>query len=177
MIHYFIAVLPDPVIREEVTAFKLECDRLFEARHSLKSPPHLTLIPPFRWPPGKRYELREALVEFAAQEMPFAVELENFNCFEPRVLYVDVKKNEELKALQARLAGFLDRRLGFRQKRGHGFNPHMTIAHRDLKEERFSEAWAHFSQKRYRRQFTEDKLALLRHSNGKWEVEAWFPMG
>jgi 2'-5' RNA ligase len=44
---WFIAVIPPEDIQEAVTALKREAAARFESRHALKSPPHVTLIPPF----------------------------------------------------------------------------------------------------------------------------------
>lgn len=167
---YFIALLPDPVIQKEVTGFKQECARLFGASHALKSPPHLTLLPPFPWHPADLQKLGKALGAFAASQKPFEVALENFSCFPPRVIFVNVATNPSLHRLCEALQTQLEQTLGLKNKRGRGFNPHMTIAHRDLRQDTFPEAWAHFSKIIYRRTFKADRLALLEHTKQRWEV-------
>lgn len=165
----FIALLPDEEIQREVTEFKLECQRQFGASHALKSPPHITLQAPFRWPSERVGDLEISLLGFAERQMSFLVNLENFNCFRPRVIYVDVQKNDDLSELQSELEKHLEQEFDLVDpRRGRGFHPHMTIAHRDLKQGIFPAAWAHFSKKKYSRQFLADRLTLLRHRDGRW---------
>jgi len=174
---FFIALLPDLEIQQEVTAFKQECARIFGARHALNAPPHVTLILPFRWPVSKLEGLNQVLLDFAYDQFAFWLELDGFGCFRPRVLFVDVVSNKSLTGLQAGLQAQLSTQLGMRPRSGHGFHPHMTIAHRDLQESIFPEAWAHFSSRAYKRLFRAEGLALLRHEDNRWKVEGQFAFG
>ncbi len=174
---YFIALLPDEEIKQEVTAFKQECAELFNASHALKSPPHVTLIPPFRSPPEKLDDLKSLLTDVAFDQFSFTVKLDGFNCYRPRVIFVDVMRSNALEELQKRLESSLIEKLDLKSKHRQGFNPHMTIAHRDLKEERFLEAWTHFSNRKYARIFRATGLSLMKHSAGEWKLEEHFDFG
>lgn len=174
---FFIAVLPPDDIQREVTNFKKDCARLFKASHALKTPPHLTLIPPFPWHRTRLGEVGDALDDFALDQSPFDIELTNFNSFPPRVIFVDVFENQQLKDLQLALFHHLKKTVGLADERGNRFHPHMTIAHRDLKKSVFPEAWAYFSAREYERSFTAEKITLLEHLNGKWEVLEEFYFG
>ena len=46
---YFIALLPPVEVAEEVTEIKQFFARNYNSRAALKSPPHVTLQPPFAW--------------------------------------------------------------------------------------------------------------------------------
>lgn len=174
---FFIALLPDMEIQKEVTEFKDICAEKFDARHAYKSPPHITLQAPFRWLMDEISQLENTLAEFSEDQFSFSIKLNGFNCFQPRVIYVDVEKNESLIELHDDLEKYLFENIGLKNKRGHGFNPHMTIAHRDLKEEIFPEAWNYFSNKKYERQFVAERLTLLKHINRKWEIWREFDFG
>ena len=174
---FFIAILPDLEIQKEVTAFKQECAVLFNARHAFKSPPHITLQAPFRWPLDDVQELRESLVDFAHDQLSFTVRLHGFGCFRPRVIFVAPEKNKSLTEIHGQLEKHLFETVGLKNNRSHGFNPHMTIAHRDLDERIFPKAWNHFSKKTYQRQFLVENIVLLRHLKGKWEIIERFIFG
>ncbi len=167
---FFIAILPGEEIQREVTGFKQECARRFKASHSLKSPPHLTLIPPFPWPQSKLGELGKALKDFTLNKTQFDIELKNFSSFPPRVIFVDVVENQPLKDLQLALFHHLKKTIGLEDERGNRFHPHMTIAHRDLKSRVYPDAWAYFSKMEYQRTFQADGISLLEHLKGRWEV-------
>ncbi len=174
---FFIAILPDASIQKEVTAFKQYCAKHFNASHSLTSPPHITLIPPFPWSMGNLQKLGDALEDFAARQQPFPISLENFGAFPPRVIFVEIKPNQQLEALQASLAKHLEITIGLKKEDDRPFNPHLTIAHRDLQRRIFPDAWAHFSTEEYQRTFQADHLTLLRHTQRKWEIEEEFFLG
>ena len=171
---FLIAVLPDSEIQMEVTSFKQECADLFHARHAFNSPPHITLQAPFRWPLQRMDELQNNLADFANDQLSFTVRLNGFNCFPPRVIFVDVEKNDSLQELQHALKANLGKALGLIDKRPRGFHPHMTIAHRDLEQRIFPRAWTHFSKKKYQQQFLVGGVVLLRHEKGRWQVQETF---
>lgn len=174
---FFIGILPDEPIQKEVTAFKQDCARLFQASHALKSPPHLTLIPPFPWPLQQLKKLENALEEFAQQQRPFELQLHGFNCFQPRVIFVDIVENQQLNILQSKLFHYLEKTLDLNDERAQRFHPHMTIAHRDLQQVQFPKAWAHFSTMEYERSFQVDGLVLLEHVERKWVPREVFFFG
>lgn len=43
---YFLAVIPPEPVFSEVMAFKKEMSERFSSSRALKSPPHITLLPP-----------------------------------------------------------------------------------------------------------------------------------
>ena len=167
---YFIAVLPDEKIAREVTAFKQYIASHFGASHALKSPPHITLLPPFKRAEAQEADLCDALEQFAEEQPSFTLRLKGFNCFAPRVLYVDVAPNPALRELQQQLEVHLSKALNLRSDRSHGFNPHMTIAHKDLVRARFPSAWAHFSALPYERDCNIEALTLVKHNGRVWEA-------
>lgn len=173
----FLAIVPEEDIQAEVTAFKEYAREHFESGHALKSPPHITLIPPFRWPPGRLPALKKALEAFAAGYSSFELALDGFDCFRPRVIFVDVRENEDLRRLQADLERELKNGLELTSPRNHGFHPHMTIAFKDLRRSVFPRAWAHFSQRDYQRAFEAGGFHLLRHNGRRWELAAFYRFG
>lgn len=174
---FFIALLPDEEIQEEVTQFKAYAAERFRSSRALRSPPHITLIPPFRWPDGRVEELCAVLEPFAGEEKPFRLGLNNFGCFPPRVIFVEVERKVELLELQWRLEAYLAASLGLAFKSRHDYNPHMTVAFKDLHRRVFPEAWAHFSQQQYQREFIAGALTLLQHDGRRWQVLEQFGFG
>lgn len=173
---FFIALLPPENLQREITAFKNHIADTWGARHALKSPPHITLQPPFAWPENELVSLKKCLADFAAQQTPFTIELQNFGAFPPRVIFVKPLKNRFLEQIFQNLTAALKQDLGFDDPRNQWpFHPHITIAHRDLDEHDFPDAWAFFQEKNFEKKFETDALTLLRNVHGKWEIEAQFP--
>lgn len=174
---YFIAILPPLHLRREVEDIKRYFAEIYQSRHALKSPAHITLLMPFRWPQRREPELIRFLSRFASGISPFQVSLKNFAAFPRRVIYIDVEKNEAMETLAARLTEQIRRELKIFKDtyKNQGFTPHMTIAHRDLKPVTFMEAWPEFSRREFKAGFAADKITLLKHSGQKWEIQEEFP--
>ncbi len=172
-----MAILPDEAIQAEVTTFKKQLSDRFGAVHALRSPPHITLFPPFKWDSAQLEALCAVLKRFSTVWRPFEVQLRNFSAFPPRVLYVDVAENHALIQIQSVLESTLAAELRLRPDRPYGFRPHMTVAHKDLKREDFPAAWNYFSQQRYERIFQAEGLTLLRYSGARWELFHTFSFG
>jgi 2'-5' RNA ligase len=171
---WFIAVLPPPEIQEEVTAFKLQAKERFKSKHALKSPPHLTLIPPFRMQEAKLDRLHSFLTEFAASRHSFELELSGFDCFAPRVIFVDIAPSEALNDLQAHLKRELLASFELELRMRSGFHPHMTIAFKDLSRSKFEEAWSFFNRQTYERPFIVNAVFLLKYEDRRWKIHQQF---
>ena len=174
---FFIALLPDEAIQAEITRFKLYASRHFNSSRARGSPPHITRLPPFSWPEETLPRLEDSLSAFAAGEKGFSQALRHFDCFRPRVVFVDVVRNDALWGLQARLELRLRAELGLEQKNAHPFHPHVTVAFKDLKRQAFEGAWAYFSAIEYERQFEATEICLLEHDGRQWQVSGKYALG
>ena len=117
------------------------------------------------------------MANFACRQPPFPVQLQGFEAFPPRVIYIDVDKSPALIQLQASLAEHLADRCDIRDRNAHRpYCPHMTVAFRDLTRSAFRQAWPEFEQRPYEASFTVDQLTLLIHRQ-RWEVYESFGLG
>ncbi|WP_205509069.1 RNA 2',3'-cyclic phosphodiesterase [Longitalea arenae] len=175
---YFIALVAPEIINQQVLEWKHYMLEQFQCRVALKSPAHITLIPPFQMPDDARPALQELLMEFAAAQQPFPIRLHNFAAFKPRVIYVDVVPSARLEDLQSKLETAVLKTGRFRiKKEERPFHPHVTIANRDLKKEDFPKAWAYFQQLKYDVSFPAQAISLLRHNGRVWEIAGDSPLG
>jgi 2'-5' RNA ligase len=174
--HYYIALVPEAPLRDTVDAFKTEIKHQFGATHALKSPAHITLQMPFHKLESEEPQLLSCLREFACNEAGITVGLSGFDCFPPRVLFVKILDHLPLQKLQARLKMHLFSQLGFPKPiENKRFNPHMTIANRDLSESDFKSAWSDFEQRSFQATFWADRLYLLKHNGKFWDLYREFP--
>lgn len=175
---YFIAILPPAPILQEVLTFKQFIAEKWGPKHALRSPAHLTLVPPFDWEKEQLPALEDVLTGFAGRQTSFSVELKNFGAFPPRVIFVKPVPNARLERLYRELVSELDQRLGFRDPRHAGkqkpFHPHMTIAHRDVAETDFRDIWSEFRNRTYDRQFDVLRLSLMELVQHKWVERSSF---
>ncbi|GJM62124.1 2'-5' RNA ligase family protein [Persicobacter diffluens] len=169
---FFIAIVPEEPVFHDLHQFKLEAATHFSTSGALKSPPHLTLHMPFLWKKKKLNQLKTTISNFASQETGFEIELNNFNQFPPRVIFVDVKQSMELSNLQTKLKKMMKRELNLfnADYKERPFRPHFTIAFRDLKKAIFPEAWNFFKEKQYTQTIQVKYITLLKHDGNVWEV-------
>ena len=171
---FFIAVVPPPSISKEVLALKEAMAVNYGSKHALKSPAHITLIPPFWWDIDLKTEFCNDLKMQMSFQQPFEIRLIDFGCFKPRVIFVNVKSNLMLANLQERLQDHLKKTYSLVSDR-RSFRPHMTIAFKDLKPRSFYRAWEHFRKRKYGSSFVCSSIFLLMHEKGRWLVVEEFP--
>jgi 2'-5' RNA ligase len=167
---YFIAIVPPEKILNKVEMIKQQLFTDHHLKGALRTPAHITLHRPFEWKEEKENELINALNEFRFNGT-FNIELKNYNCFQPRVIYVDVIKSEELNNLHLKLRGYARRELNLLNEDEdlRGFCPHMTIASRDLKKQLFYKLWDSFKIAEFHENFDFSGFSLLK-LDSKWEI-------
>ncbi|MEO8760534.1 MAG: 2'-5' RNA ligase family protein [Bacteroidia bacterium] len=168
---YFIAIVVPQPIQNELMAFKELVKEKYNSKGALRSPAHITLHMPFEWKEEKEDVLIDTLSQFSFKEN-FIVELKNFSNFGQRVIFVDVVKNDILVQLQNELVNHVKNNLRlFNQSNDmRGFHPHVTIAFRDLKKEKFIQAFDYFKTQTYNASFAATNICLLKHTGKEWLV-------
>jgi 2'-5' RNA ligase len=175
---YFLALMPPEDLQAGITAIKQDFARRYGAAHALRTPPHITLVPPFPWPAREEGRLCAALKRFAAGAQGCDIRLEGFGAFRPRVVFLRVTPCAELAGLQAELESFFRCELciGDAGNAGRPFHPHLTIATHDLEPDAFQRAWAEFENRPFSAAFRAGELVLLRHRREGWEVAGRFAL-
>jgi len=173
---FFVALLPPLDIQDYATQIKQYFATHYQSRAALKSPPHITLQPPFGWLNAALPALEECLREFASDRTSISIALNGFAAFPPRVIYIDVVRSVELLALQADLMAKLAAKLGIvdRVSKTRPFAPHMTVGFKDLTKQNFRLAWQEFQTRQLYFEFTASCLTLLRHDGKKWQIHSEF---
>ena len=163
---YLIAILPPEPIAGEIYKLKEHFRDVYQSKASLNSPAHITLHMPFEYENEKK--LLTVFKKFSTE--PFVIDLENFGCFKPRVIFVGVKKNDKLEDCLRRLTDLCKRELNLFNAgyRDQPFHPHVTIAFRDLKKSLFETAWGEFKSQTYVASFECQKVSLLKHDGKFW---------
>lgn len=169
---YFLAVIPPEPILGECQVHKDYFFEKYGSKASLNSPPHVTVHMPFKLKETKEKLLIDAISKTLEGIHVFPLQLNGHDHFGQRVIYVKVEDSEPLLNL------FLDIRkmmkINFNifnaDYKNRGYNPHITLAFRDLKREAFKQAWPEFEKATYNKSFEVSSLALLKHDGKKWQV-------
>ncbi|WP_445626465.1 2'-5' RNA ligase family protein [Nostoc sp. DSM 114167] len=176
MSRFFIALLPPQDIQDYANKIKQYFADRYASSGTLKSPPHITLQPPFEWADANLPLLEASLKEFASGQQPVAITLKGFDAFVPRVIYINVVRSQELLTLQADLMAYTESNLRIvdRVSKTRPFAPHLTVAFRDLTKQNFKAAWPEFENRQLHFEFTADKLTLLLHDGKRWNIKREF---
>jgi 2'-5' RNA ligase len=174
---FFIALLPPQEIQDSITEIKHFFAEHYGSRAALKSPPHITLQPPFKWVTAEIGKVEESLEKFAIAHQPIPITLSGFAAFPPRVIYANPLKTPALLEIEKDLSEYLETNLGIADPfaKSRPFTPHITVAFRDLTKENFKAAWPEFKTRSLNFEFTAFQLTLLIHDRDRWNIKSEWP--
>lgn len=167
---FFVALVPPSSIQSVARQIEQTFSDRFNSHAAQRSPPHITLQAPFKWPLNRYAELSATLADFAQHQSPVPITLSGFGAFPPKVIYIHVKQTPDLMAIQSALAAEMATTLHIANDRYRTFTPHMTVAFRDLKPKAFKAAWPEFEQRSLTFEFLASHLTLLIHTGQEWTV-------
>ena len=175
---YFIAVIPTDPVLNDAQNWKEYFANTYNSKASLNSPPHITLHMPFKCKLKKEQALIESLTSVAMQTSPFDLGIHGFDAFPPRAIFLKVRKNENLTQLNHDIHQVMKTQFNIfnADYRNHPFKPHITLAFRDLKKDKFEPAWQEFGSKPYHEGSLVDQFWLLKHDGKKWEKLVQFSL-
>ncbi len=175
---YFIALLPPPAVRQDIRRLQEYVSETYASKAALKSPPHITLQPPFTLAACDVPLLTHVLAAVADIASPVEIELSGFSAFAPRVVFLDVAAAPGLVELQLLLVDRLQTQCGVAEKvsRRRHYHPHLTVAFRNLKRRQFGALWEEVRERSVHYAFTVTNLTLLWHDGKRWQVDCEFAL-
>jgi len=170
---YYVALICPEETDKKVNQFKIWMKQHFGCVIALKSPAHITLIPPFWLEQERETQLLKTLQLFSSDQGNIEIELEGFSHFGKSVLFLVVKDNPLLQDLQNQVMKYFQEPFNEVIKNNdRPFHPHITIATRDLKPGDLRKALEHFNNEKYFHSFQTKSISVLKLSPGKWNVLA-----
>jgi 2'-5' RNA ligase len=135
---FLVCLVPPVSIVEDIDEIRTYISEKFNVYESLKRPAHITLFPPVKLSSQETEKRFFKALEDAAFSIPFTQVLRNFNSFPEHTFYLDVEQNEEIINLEKQIKKAL-LPLKLQEKRDtNKFNPHLTLAFKDVKPPFFS---------------------------------------
>ena len=170
---YFIGLLPPPAVESEFNKLKQGIASQFQVKYALQSPAHLTLKMPFRYKEAKERELGIRLTTLLEIQEPFYLQFTGIGYFGNRNIYQKVAPSKSLLSLQASLRSFCKRSLHLVEELSdRNFQPHLTLAYKDLKPGNFEEILAYTKKNEVKGEFLVAQAYLLKKVEGRWKVIA-----
>ena len=171
---YFLAIIPPIEVAQEIYEIKEEVAEKFNSKAALRSPAHITLHMPFSWKEAKEDKLIGKLAQ-ATNFESFNLTFNGYAVFPPRTIYIKNEYSQYLMYFQLELAQFCKKELNlFNSTHNRGFNPHTTIAFRDLRNDNFQRAWDYFKNRTYQNRFEVSGFWLLKHDGKRWKAHHEF---
>jgi 2'-5' RNA ligase len=128
---------------------------------------------PFRYKEAKEKELEVRLTTLLETQAPFQLQLAGIGYFGRRNIHQQVVASESLLQLQATLRSYCKKSLHLVEELSdRNFQPHVTLAYKDLKLEQFEEVLAFARNHAERGDFWVDQAYLLKKVEGRWQVIA-----
>lgn len=173
---FFIALIPPLEVQTRITEIKQEFQERYGSAAALRSPPHITLYPPFEWARTALPLLAHTLSQIASNRAAFPLPLRGFGAFPSRVIYIQVQPTPDLTVLHSSLAeGMLRSHKLIYPARHPTFHPHLTVAFHDLRPAAFHQAWPEFQRRSFEALPTIEALTLLHHDGHVWQIEQQYP--
>lgn len=170
---YFIGLLPPPALETSLHQVKADLKAHFQVKYALQSPAHLTLKMPFRYKEGKEQELVIRFTSLLEEQQSFSLQLKGIGHFGRRNIHHQLAPSSPLLELQKRLRGFCKRYLHLAEELSdRNFQPHLTLAYKDLKVVHFEEVLAFAKKNAVSDDFLVDRAYLLKNVEGRWKVLA-----
>jgi 2'-5' RNA ligase len=170
---YFIAIVCPDSTQQKLLNYKQWMLRQFNCKVALKSPAHITLVPPFYFSEEKEQQLLQTFNHFMWLPKSVSIRLNDFSHFGKRVIYVQVNKQAALEELRRALINYFNVQWpGIIKVEQKPFHPHITIANRDVTPSIFLKAWEYFSRQHYADVFDARTISLLKLIQGQWQILA-----
>ena len=168
---YFIAIIPPEPLRSRIAELKVTFADQYYARHALKSPPHVTLVPPFRADEAQLEDLCHHFQVIAGKSYKFQLKVMDYGAFKPRVIYLDVPEKQEAMVLRQKLLSLV-----MPEMQGKKCKLHITLATRDLSTDMFYKAWETSKDQSFNASFVVECFYLLKHDGAKWQFYKEFEL-
>jgi len=161
---YFVALTPEASFTRFIRKLQQEmCDQ-FGVCHALRTPPHITLVPPFRALADQEVDLNKALLSISFDS--FQLPILGMGRFGKRVIFVKPEVNPELKLLHTSAQKAFEL---WSKPEQRPFHPHFTIGYRDL-EPVFLKAWKHFEAHDIPSEMCIENIVLFKYQEKRWEI-------
>ena len=168
-----IAILVPEPIRSQVLAEQQHIADTWGPKHALRTPPHLTIIPPLTVDDNTDVVIRDIAVTIAQRTSLFNLKLHGYGAFKPRVVFIQPENSDALQDLYTQWRTLLERGTPhlLRKYPDRPYHPHLTLAHRDVTPEQFHPMWDHYKGKSFDAGFDVTGVWILHNTRSGWEPE------
>ena len=170
---HFIGVL----LPEDITLTLEDCRRYMHEVYGCKSghgtPIHVTLIPPFRL--QEEYSTADLISVIEKEVLPkglgFTAHINNFDAFGDRTLFANVVAGDAWTRLRDKtVQALLNTCPGCTKKDKKPFQPHATVANRDIPAGVMAKAIQVMNELNLAEDFLVDNITIFERKGNRWEA-------
>ena len=165
-----VSYLPHP-IKTKIKKYQKQTSKKFNTIRALDWVPHITIADRVLIPEDKFSTICNKLKEICSNTKPIKVNTKNLRFLEPTkspfennyVIFIDVNVTKELKEIHDLIQNNIYKGLKRPSYKSDKYEPHITLAYRDLTKENFNKAKSFFKDKTIKTDysFTLDNLQLV----------------
>jgi 2'-5' RNA ligase len=175
---YFLAVMPDDPLKGILEEVQQEFARNFSCKAALKTPIHVTLVPPFYSDVESMTRASLEISQLLRSFEPFPIRLNDFGFFpKNKVVYVNVQLSPQLRSLQSRLEELMVVHFGDGVKRYPSYHPHLTIGRKDIPPRLYPKAELEYSTRSFSAIWHCDRVIILKHDGARWRRDRELLLG
>ncbi len=176
---HFIGVL----LPEDITLTLEDCRRYMREAYGCKSghgtPIHVTLVPPFRL--QDEYSTKDLVRAIEKEVLPkglgFTAHIDNFDAFGDRTLFANVVAGDKWTRLRDEtVKTILNACPGCTKKDQRPFQPHGTVANRDIPAGVMTQALQVMNELKLVEDFPVDNITIFERIGNRWEAKVSLPL-
>ncbi|WP_131538156.1 2'-5' RNA ligase family protein [Pedobacter nototheniae] len=166
---FLVCIIPPLTVVEDIDEIRNDVSSKYNVHESLKRPAHITLYNPVKLSSLLQEQNFFSALEQAVFTDSFNQVLKNFNGFKPYTVYIGVQQNEGIMHLQAQIKNELKPLELLPAKTNFKFNPHLTIAFKDVKPAVFDSIMNEYKEKQFKRTFPVNSFWVYKHIDKRWQ--------
>ena len=172
--HFFGVLLPDE-LDSEIEESRRYMNGAFGCKSGHRTPLHVTLVPPFHlsdeFSTADIVSALESRIAPISESLRFSARVEGFGAFGERTVFARVLPSEAwLRIRDAVLHAVLEKCPHCTKKDTRPFQPHITIANRDIPAGATAKALIVLNDTALRADFPADNIAVFERENGLWRT-------
>lgn len=173
---HFIGVLAPEDITETLESCRRYMSQKYDCKSGYGTPIHITIVPPFRLPEGHTTKELAAAIQqgvLADGFSGFDAHINGFDAFGDRTIFAKVETSKAWVGLRDKvLSAVLAAVPGATKKDARPFQPHLTVANRDIPAGASTEALQAFNGLNLAEVFRVDNIAVFERNGGRWYTAA-----
>jgi len=171
---HFIGVLLPEDLTQRLEGCRRYMNQQYGCRSGHGTPIHVTLVPPFQLPaPCTTADIAAALAQMVAEKKwhAFNAKIEGFDAFGDRTLFAKVLPSAVWTAFRAAVCSAVAATSPGAVRKDHRpFQPHITVANRDIPPGASTEALEYLNQMELKAAFPVDNITIFERKDRRWVI-------